>query len=141
MTSQNPIPEVAAVIVSQVLVIDAVTGLKTLVNIFSNLQTPVLPMATSIGLFVKMVDGEGTYKLRIRFVRLRDDKIALEVPVQEFAWGNRLEPLEIGINFQQVPIEEEGTHEFQVFVDELYVGRAPFAVKKITPPNLTGGNQ
>ena len=100
MTSQNPIPEVAAVIVSQVLVIDAVTGLKTLVNIFSNLQTPVLPMATSIGLFVKMVDGEGTYKLRIRFVRLRDDKIVLEVPVQEFAWGNRLEPLEIGINFQ-----------------------------------------
>ncbi len=141
MTSQNPIPEVAAALVSQVLVIDAMTGSKTLANIFSNLQTPVLPTATGLGLFVKMVDGEGTYKLRIRFVRLRDDKIVLEVPVQEFTWPSRLEPLEIGINFTQVPIEEEGTHEFQIFVDEIYVGRAPFAVKKITPPNQIGGNQ
>jgi len=96
LTSQNPIPEVAAVIVSQVLVIDAVTGLKTLVNIFSNLQTPVLPMATSIGLFVKMVDGEGTYKLRIRFVRLRDDKIVRGFQSRSLLGGTASNHLKLG---------------------------------------------
>ena len=138
-TLLNPIPEVAAALVCQVLVTDFFTRSKTLANVFSILQTPVLPAFTNLGLFVKMIDGEGAYKLRIRFVRLRDDKTILELPIQQVTWPNRLEPIEFGVNFQQVPIEEEGMHEFQVFMDDVYVGRSPFAVKKTTPPNQTGG--
>jgi len=96
-------------------------------------------MLTSVGLYVKMVDGEGQYALRIRFVRLRDDRTVLELPVQQVAWANPLDPLEIGVNFQQVPIEEEGMHEFQIYIDDVYVGRSPFSVKKFSPPNQTGG--
>lgn len=135
----NPIPEVAAALVCQVLVTDFFTKSKTLANVFSILQTPALPAFVTLGLFVKMIDGEGAYELRVRFVRLRDDKIVLELPTQQITWPNRLEPIEFGVNFQQMPIEEEGIHEFQIFVNDVYVGRSPFAVKKITPPNQTGG--
>ena len=31
-------------------------------------------------------------------------------------------------------------HEFQIFMDDVYVGRSPFVVKLATPPNQTGGN-
>ncbi|MGB8539967.1 MAG: hypothetical protein WCD57_26315 [Acidobacteriaceae bacterium] len=133
------VPEVAAALVCQVLVTDLMTQSKTLANIFGVLHTPVLPAFTSLGLYVKMIDGEGKYALRIRFVRVRDDKAVLDLPVQEVTWAKPLDPLEVGVNFQQVPIEEEGMHEFQIYMDDVYVGRAPFRVKKFTPPNQTGG--
>jgi hypothetical protein len=78
--------------------------------------------------------------VRVRFVRLRDDKIVLELPVQQITWASRLEPIEFAVNFQQIPIEEEGMHEFQIFMDDVYVGRSPFVVKLATLPNQTGGN-
>jgi hypothetical protein len=135
----NPVPEVAAALVCQTLVTDTLTKMRTLANIFSNLWVPMLPASTSLGLFVKMIDGEGNYKLRIRFVRLSDDKVVLELPIQDVVWPSRLNPVEIGVNFGQVPIEEEGMHEFEIFMDDVYVGRSPFMVKKITPLDQTGG--
>jgi hypothetical protein len=136
----NPIPEVAAALVCQVLVTDFFTNSKTLANVFSVLKTPALPAFVTLGLFVKMIDGEGAYEVRVRFVRLRDDRTVLEIPIQHVTWPSRLEPIEFGANFQQVPIEEEGMYEFQIFMDDVYVGRSPFTVKLTSPPNQTGGN-
>ena len=137
----SPIPEVAAALVCQLLVTDFFTKSKTLCGIFSILQSPSLPASTNVGLFVKMIDGEGAYAVRVRFVRLRDDKTILELPIQQITWTNRLEPIEYGVNFQQVPLEEEGMHEFQIFMNDVYVGRSSFTVKKVTPPNQTGGKR
>jgi hypothetical protein len=57
----NPIPEVAAALVCQVLVVDVFTSSKTLANVFSVLKAPTLPAFVAVGLFVKMIDGEGAY--------------------------------------------------------------------------------
>jgi hypothetical protein len=137
----NPIPEVAAALVCQVLIVDSITGSKTLANVFSTLHIPI-PAAAGFGLYVKMVDGEGSYNLRISLVRLRDDKILLNLTMAEIDWQSRLEPLELAVNFQQVSMEEEGMHEFQIFMDDsIYLGRAPFVVKRVVPPPQvqTGG--
>jgi hypothetical protein len=139
----NPIPEVAAALVCQVLIIDSITGSKTLANVFSTLHMPI-PATAGFGLYVKMIDGEGSYNLRISLVRLRDDKILLSLPIPEFQWQNRFEPVELAVNVQQVHMEEEGMHEFQIFMDDsIYLGRAPFVVKKVVPPPQvqTGGTE
>ena len=91
-----------------------------------------------MGLYVKLIDGHGQYSALMRFVRMRDDKVILEVPNQTISWADPLAPIEIGVNFLGVPIEEEGMYEFQVFMDDVYVGRSSFVVK-LSPPPITKG--
>ena len=134
----NQIPEVAAALVCQSLITDSLTQMRTLTNIFWNLQISI-PGSAGFGLYIKMIDGEGHYSARIRLVRLRDEQVILSIPAIQFDWVTPFQPVELGINFPQVSIEEEGLHEFQIFMNDAYVGRTAFNVKKITPPVGTGG--
>jgi hypothetical protein len=133
------IPEVAAALVCQVLVTDTATQSKSLTNVFSIVRALMLPTLMTMGLYVKLIDGEGAYRLQIRFVRVRDDKTLFVFPMQTAVWPVPFEPMEVCANFQ-VQLEEEGMHEFQVFADDIYVGRSSFVVKKIVITEQTGGN-
>jgi hypothetical protein len=129
----DQIPQVTAAVTCQFVITDTPSMMRTLVNVFSRLNLAQIPGASNVSLYVKMIDGSGSYQLRVRLVRLRDDKVVFELPVQTITWEN-VAPLEMGVNFGGVPFEEEGVHEFQIFMDDIYVGRSSFEVMKFQAP-------
>jgi len=51
-------------------------------------------------------------------------------------------PLEFGVNFRGIPIVAFGDYEFQLFANEIYLGRAVFKVEKLqlpVPPSVPPG--
>ena len=117
--------------------------MSTLANIFqSKLLIPELPIRLAMGLYIKLIDGQGQYaNLRVRFVRLRDDNVILNFPLQEIDWKDEFDQIEIGANFQNILIEEEGFYEFQIFMGDIYLGRSSFTVNKMVPAQPTEGKQ
>jgi hypothetical protein len=124
------IPEVTAALLCQNQIIDFQSKLRTLVNVASDFFLLQLPGPLQLALYIKLVDGEGEYQLRLRLVQMKDDTVLLDLPKQSISWPSGAAHVEIGLNLVQQEIKDEGSYEFQIFVDDVYVGRAPFKVTK-----------
>jgi hypothetical protein len=126
------IPEVVAALTCQNHIVDANTKLRSLINIMYVFHAVKLPGPLQMGLYIKLVDGEGRYQLRVRLVRMSDDVVLADFPKQDIDWLRESVQMEVGINLIQ-QFAEPGLFEFQIFVDEMYVGRAPFKVMNYEP--------
>ena len=49
-------------------------------------------------------------------------------------WSNPDEPMELGVNFAGIPIVEFGTYEFQLYADDVFLGRALLKTNKLQLP-------
>jgi len=137
MADSDPIPTLLAFIVCDTVIQDAATQKRTLVGVFDRVNSPAVPFVlNSVGLYAKMVEGSGAYKLRVRLVNLtKDESPVLEINA-DANWINADEPMELGFNFAGVPIIEFGTYEFQLFASDVYLGRALLSVSKVQLPPL-----
>lgn len=117
---------------------DAETQKKTLVGVFDRLLSVSVPVGIAcVGLYAKLVEGSGEYAVKIRLVSLKDESTLLEVttPVN---WQIPDAPVEFGANFRGLQIPEFGDYEFQLFANDVYLGRAVITVVKMTLPTGTG---
>lgn len=141
MAESRPIPTLLAFIVCDTIIQDAATQKRTLVGVFDHVNSAVAPFVlNSVGLYAKMVEGVGKYNFRIRLVNLRDEAPVLEIGIAG-DWKDPDFPMELGVNFGGIPIAEFGTYEFQLYADDVFLGRALLrAIKlQIPPPGPTGG--
>ena len=134
LPSTSRVPEVVATLVCQALIMDQQTQTRTLVNVLQELQLFQIPGAVSLGLYVKMVEGSGSYRCKVRFVRMSDDAVIIDVPEQQLEWPESSPALELGMNFGNLVIEAAGLYEFQVFMNDMYMGRAVLGTKLFVPP-------
>jgi len=113
---------------------DAETQKKTLVGIFDRLLSVTAPLQVGgLGLYAKLVEGGGKYTIRIRMVSLKDESQILDISTPA-NWQIAEAPLEFGVNFRGVPIPAFGTYEFQLYANEVYLGRSVFRVDKLELP-------
>ncbi len=140
MTEPNPIPTLLAFLVCDTVIQDAATQKRTLVGVFDRVASPVVPFPlNSLGLYAKLVEGAGQYEIRVRLVNLKDESPVMEVKVTP-QWANPNDPMELGFNFAGIPITEFGTYEFQLYANDIFLGRALLrAVKFQLPPMGPGG--
>jgi hypothetical protein len=136
LNENSPIPTLLALLACESVIHDAETQSKTLVRVFDRIQSPGVPVPVSIGLYAKLVEGSGPYTIRIRMVKLKDESPVMEVSGNA-NWAEPESPLEFGMNMRGLLIMEFGDYEFQLFANDIYLGRAVFKVQKLqVPPPL-----
>ena len=128
-----PIPTLLAFLVCDSVIHDALTQKKKLVGGFRPLLSELVPSRANVGLYGKLVEGSGQYKLRIRLVHLKDEKLVMEANF-DANWADPEKPLELGINLRGLPIPDFGQYEFQLFANDVYLGRAVFRMDKLQLP-------
>jgi hypothetical protein len=129
-----PIPTLLAFLMCESVIHDAETQKKTLVGVFDRLLSSSAPLQVAgLGLYAKLVEGHGNYTFKIRMVNLKDESLVLDISTPA-NWSRAEAPLEFGVNFRGVPIPAFGDYEFQLFANDIYVGRAVFKVEKMQLP-------
>lgn len=138
MTDNAPIPTLLAFIVCDTVIHDAATGKRTLVGVFDKVASPASPVQlNSVGLYAKLVEGSGTYEIKVRLVNLKDESPVMEIKANA-QWTNSDEPMELAFNFAGVPLGDFGTYEFQLFANDVFLGRALLRANKLQLPPLKG---
>jgi hypothetical protein len=121
----NPLPSVLAILLCDQIIIDVETGKKTLVGVFEGLRAEKYPIGQKMAFYARLTDLEGHYKFVVRIVRLDGDKEELMGGAEaEYTAKHQLAILEIALNLPPVPFSGPGRYEFQLFADEIYIGRA-----------------
>lgn len=134
MTEGNPVPTLLAFLICDSVIRDAETQKKTLVGVFDQVWSPAVPLQLAgLGLYAKLVEGNGQYTFKVRMVSLRDESQLLEISTPG-NWAVPEAPLEIGVNLLGIVIPEFGTYEFQLYADDIYLGRAVFRAAKLELP-------
>lgn len=119
------LPSVLAILLCDWIIIEQGTEKKTLVGMFDALNSEVFPVAQKIGFYARLTDLEGDYRFTIRIVRLDGEKEELMGGAEaEYKATGRLDILEIALNLPQVPFPRPGRYEFQLFANDVYMGRA-----------------
>ncbi len=128
----NPVPSVQAILTCEKIIEEAHTGKKTLVNIFTAVNSPGVPVALSMGLYARATDAEGTYEFRLDLVHLPSDKVVSSVtmspPVQS---TDRLTPMEIVIHIPQIVLPEFGKYEFQLYANAVFLAHVSVDIVQI----------
>ena len=124
-----------AILLCQTTIMDQQTNSRSLINILHGIGGyEEEPPPLSGGLYMKLVDGSGSYRINVRLVRMRDDSTVHEVAAR-VDWANP-GPLDIGINFYGIQLREYGQYEFQAFADDVYMGRTFFTVTRMVVPPI-----
>lgn len=131
----TPVPSLLAALLCDQVILDQLTQKKTLVGIFEAFNFPQFPASYGgFFLFARITDAEGQINLKIRFVRLEDDVALGEMAVPMVA-KDRLEANDVMLQIPPLPFDRPGGYEFQLFTNDVYIGRALVRV------NLTPGGQ
>lgn len=117
------VPVLVAALLCDSAVADPTTGKKNLIGIFDKIWAGSFPTGRPLSFYGKMTDAEGSYSLKVQIVHAdknkRIGKVSGEVGV-----ANRLDAFDFVISFPPVLFEDPGRYEFQVFMNDVYVGRA-----------------
>ena len=141
MAESSPIPTLLAFLVCDTVIFDSGTGKRTLVGVFSTVNSPMPPpFAMAVGLYARLVEGFGEYEIKVRLVNLKDEAAVLEMKMKA-EWKVADEPFELGININGVLVPEFGSFEFQLYANDVYIGRAVIKAKKLQlpPPQAAQG--
>jgi hypothetical protein len=118
------IPSVLAMLVCDQIITEQGTNKKSLIGIFQRVQSPIFPVVIPrFGIYVKMVDVEGTIEFKLRIVKLDDETLLAEMaaPIKD---QDPSHPTELAISLQNFQIPQPGKYEFQLYANDVYLHRA-----------------
>src|SRR5947207_879433 len=79
----GPLPYPIAILLAERAIVEEGTHTTSLIALFDELSTPVLPVQRSISVYVKFTDAEGRYRLKLDMVHLPSDRVVGTVEVTE----------------------------------------------------------
>lgn len=123
LTPSKVVPVLVAALVCDVAVADPASGKKNLIGIFDRLWVGWFPTARPMFLYWKITDAEGLYRIVIRVVHANKNRevgrAQAEVQVLD-----RLLAQDFLLQLPPVPFEEAGRYEFQILMNDAYLGSA-----------------
>lgn len=123
------IPSVLSFLICDMIIIEAGTGKKSIVGVFDTMYAHGEPGWSRIGVYARLTDMEGAYKFTIRLVHLGDqEELIAWVETPENRVDDRLAMVEIALNLPPVRFPKLGRYEFQLFANDIYMGRATLNV-------------
>lgn len=130
--TQNPIPSVLAVLLCDMVISDAFTGKKTLVGLLDILSAADFPVkAPAFTLYARLTDMNGEYAMRFDLVNLEDEQRLASFTAEVQSPPDRLATSELAVQFPEgIRFERPGRYEFQVYADEVFVGRCTLRAER-----------
>ena len=132
---QEPtVPTVLAMLLCDTIITDAKSQKKTLVGIFDWFTFPKLPAGLGgFSVYARLTDAEGLYIFKLRFVRLEDDKLLAEAFTDELEAKDRFGFVDLALAVPILAFERAGRYEFQLYANDVYVGRTTVTVRVKEP--------
>jgi hypothetical protein len=128
-------PVLKSFLIADTVIQDRASGKWSVVGIFDRVLAPSFPTVhPMVAIYLKMADVEGKHRIRVEFKDAEDRCVGrfegVEVDVKEGT-----QTVEMGLPTQMLPLTKPGRYQFQLFVNDEYVGSADLtAVTLKTPP-------
>ncbi len=135
----SPVPTLLAMLICDQVITDAETKKKTLVGVFDRYLTTGVPLRANLAVYAKLVDAVGSYLFMLRMVNLKNENPVIDLKTNLFEWKEPRQAMELALNFRGIPIPEFGAYEFQLYANEVYVGRATIDVQRLALPQQGPG--
>jgi hypothetical protein len=132
----KPPPKCKAILLCDVVIVDAMTGKPTIVGIFSGFNVPGFPGYTSpCNAFLQLTDGIGTYRITVEIRDLRDDLVIGRGQILELDFQERAAKHNLIIPVPPVQLHHDGLYDFVVLADGQEIDRQQFVAR------VPGGSQ
>ncbi|MBH0208003.1 MAG: hypothetical protein HP495_05715 [Nitrospira sp.] len=121
-----PKPSVQAFLVCDQVIEDSLTKKKSLIGIFTHLQTSSFPFHHQhMGLYFCLTDAEGLYHFDIDLIYLNSEQLV------------RLQISDFGINIPLLILPAPGRYEFRLLMDGRLIAQKDFTVMSAPGPAAT----
>ena len=121
-----PTPVLIAFLVCDQIIEDASTGKKTIVGVFDRIASANFPASHApSSLYVKLIDCEGDYEVKVEFAQVSTQTILLEWAGTSSS-QSRHEYTELVLSWPPLPLPELGEYEFRLWMDSKFVGNVRF---------------
>lgn len=119
-----PVPTLVSLLLCDTVIQDAVTSKKSLIGMFVQVNAVAFPTTVNLALFARLTDAEGKYRFRTDVVNLNEDKTVLSLPpTVDLEAKDQLAFVELVMQIQGLPIPSPGKYEFQLWGNDVYLGR------------------
>ena len=117
-----PTPVLIAFLVCDQIIEDAPTGKKTIVGVFDRITSANFPASHApSSLYVKLIDCEGDYEVKIEFAQVSNQAVLLEMAGTSNS-KSRHEYAEFVLPCPPLPLPDPGEYEFRLWMDNKFVG-------------------
>ena len=132
--AEQSIPFVTAILLCDVAITEAGSGKKTLVGTFDRIFTRSIPADHGpFWLYAKLTDMYGNNRIRIDIVHLKTEKkiAGLIIETSDIPDSMRLQRLDWAIPLPRMRFPLEGEYEFQIYANDVFIGRTVLIVQKV----------
>lgn len=127
--TEIPKPTVQAFLVCDHVIEDSLTKKKSLIGIFTHLQTASFPFQhQQMGLYFCLTDAEGQYHFDIDLIYLNTEQLVCRATLPNIEIGDRLQISDFGINIPLLIFPAPGRYEFRLRMDGHLIAQKDFNV-------------
>jgi hypothetical protein len=113
MPEHLPLPVASAMVLADHVIVEAGSGKKTLVGVYSNIFARHMPFGRHINLYAEITDALGTYDFDLSLHHLDSDDEVAGTRLAEVESVDRLRPLELVVRMP-VNFLDYGTYELRI---------------------------
>ncbi|MCA9473017.1 MAG: hypothetical protein MRJ96_09380 [Nitrospirales bacterium] len=122
-------PSVQAFLVCDTIIIDSLTGKKSIIGAFSHLWAKTFPCQhPQMGVYFCLTDAEGAYQFEIELVYLDKNQTVGKGAISPIQIKNRLETHDFGLNISTVVLPGPGRYEFRLHANGQFITQKDFYV-------------
>jgi len=133
-----PKPSVQAFLVCDQVIEDSLTKKKSLIGIFTHLQTVSFPFHHQhMGLYFCLTDAEGLYHFDIDLIYLNSEQLVCRATLPNIEIGDRLQISDFGINIPFLIFPAPGRYEFRLLMEGRLLAQKDFTVMAAPDPTAT----
>ena len=129
-------PIIQAFVVCDTVIIDSLTGKKSIIGAFTHLWAQTFPCHhPQMGVYFCLTDAQGNYEFSIQLAYLDKDQIVGKATLSPIEIKDRLEIHDFGLNIPSILFPGPGRYEFRLYADDQFITQKDFQVidKEFSP--------
>lgn len=132
------LPEVKAFLIADSVIQEKLTNKWAVIGIFDRVAAPAYPTARpTLGLYVKLADAQGYYKIAIEF-RDSQDRLLNRLEGIEISAPSGASTVDFGLQTYNLPIPAPGRYHFVLHLNGEIAQMVPIEAIKVAAPKLPG---
>lgn len=127
-------PEVKSFLVADTVLQEKGTNKWSVIGIFDQVVGAQYPLSRAgVGLYIKLADAEGRYKLSIE-LRDGEDRKLNSIEGIEIATQGTVPTLDLGVQTQNLVIPKPGRYHFMLYINGELAQTVPIQAHQAVPP-------
>jgi hypothetical protein len=122
-------PIIHAFLICDTIIIDSLTGKKSIIGAFTHLWAKAFPCHhPQIGVYFSLTDAEGLYNFEIQLLYLDKNLLVGKGPLPAIQIHDRLATHDFGLNIPYLLFPGPGRYEFRLYAEGHFITQKDFQV-------------